>query len=240
MLLGVMLIVAALPSTAEATYPGENGRILFTQWAQDDGRINLRIFSVRANGTGMRALTPRSQTSYCATGSPDGERIAFAASGPEIDAGIWVMDADGSDSHLLVAGFTGCLTWSPHGRRIAYDIHSGIWVINADGASPPERILAIRGARAPAWSPDGHRIAFTLDRRGKFSDIALVHPDGSQPHTKVTDTARGVEDFPEWHPSGDRLFFVLQSGSGPDLFRFARRPFEQVRPAFPDFEHEPV
>jgi Tol biopolymer transport system component len=149
------------------------------------------------------------------------------------------MNADGSDAHPLVVGSASCPTWSPNGHRIAYDTQDGIWVTGAAGAFPPKRILKIRGARYPRWSPDGHRIAFTLDRRGAFPDIAFVDSAGGEPHEKVTDTPRGVEDNPGWHPSGDRLLFILYTGSGPDLYRVTRRPFERVQPAFPDFESRP-
>ena len=90
-------------------------------------------------------------------------------------------------------------TFSPDGRMIAVSYwqhdHWEVHVLNADGSGrkrlteTPLRALAeqtIKGQEprawnnaAPAWSPDGSRIAFLTDRNGAW-EIWVMNADGSQ------------------------------------------------------------
>jgi gamma-glutamyltranspeptidase len=79
-------------------------------------------------------------------------------------------------------------------------------------AQPPAGLApAARGAREPAWAPDGRRLAFSyLDR------IWLSAPDGKsgralRPHT--TD----IERDPAWSPDGRSIVLAADSGQGFDL-----------------------
>ncbi len=70
----------------------------------------------------------------------------------------------------------------------------------------PIRSLTQRGIYSePAWSPDGNRLALTV-QNGYDLDIYTIEPDGSNP----TDlTRQGSYDFwPVWSPDGGSLAFV--------------------------------
>ena len=56
----------------------------------------------------------------------------------------------------------------------------GVYVINADGSGVRNLTPKPRGAvyAAPAWSPDGRKIAFAGERDGN-SEIYLMNADGS-------------------------------------------------------------
>lgn len=111
--------------------------------------------------------------------SPDGSRIAYIEGMGDWGNSLWVMNADGTDRHRIIAWeegnelvSTGSLQWSPDGTRLAFE-GGGINVVNADGSA---LTLVARGReRAPYWSPDGSRIAFQRDRA--FYTMA---PDGSE------------------------------------------------------------
>ena len=93
------------------------------------------------------------------------------------------------------------------------------------------------GARDPAWSPDGRRIAVSvLDR------IHVIGPDGrgGAPITEWDGDA--VEREPAWSPDGARIVFAADRGDGLDLYAVDARggrpaqlgslPGDDRRPAY--------
>ncbi|MFN8375598.1 MAG: hypothetical protein U0694_22325, partial [Anaerolineae bacterium] len=147
--------------------------------------------------------------------SPLGDRIAFSS-----DRGglmqIWVMNSDGSDPLNLStqSGHFGQPAWSPDGTRIAYtrcvapaacdyeetagtEDNWDIWVMNADGSNPVQLTDNPTNDIAPAWSPDGTRIAFVAYRDGN-AEIYVMNADGSG---QVNVSHNPAEDYgPAWRP----------------------------------------
>jgi Tol biopolymer transport system component len=94
----------------------------------------------------------------------------------------------------------------------------GIWRIPGRRSSAanqkPERLIASRwNDLQPAYSPDGHRIAFSSDRTG-FWSVWVGDEDGRDPIQLTTfDASIQVMGTP-WSPDGRRLVFVsLASGN---------------------------
>src|SRR5207248_2372926 len=94
--------------------------------------------------------------------SPTRDRIAFVRK----DAGLMVMNADGTHERLLLAEqsnnqSSGAWTaWSPDGKRIAFSGRTdGLWLVEV--ASGKATNLVSDGAcRSATWSPDGARVGF--------------------------------------------------------------------------------
>ena len=112
------------------------------------------------------------------------------------------MNADGSDPVRLTAspGFDENPSWSPDGRRIAFDsMRDGnleIYVMNADG-SGSVRVTDHPAIDAiPSWSPDGKRIVFVSERiaKGQRRLFSVAVNGGG-----VKQVTRGAFDMsPDW------------------------------------------
>src|SRR5918999_684057 len=89
------LVMAALPPTgAGATFPGDNGKIIFTR-----GSIESPVFLVSMNpdGSGQTRLTPRSRDSFGASWDPDGSRFVYARFNDDGTVDLFLRDANGGN-----------------------------------------------------------------------------------------------------------------------------------------------
>ncbi|MEA3431944.1 MAG: hypothetical protein U9R01_04600, partial [candidate division WOR-3 bacterium] len=84
-----------------------------------------RIWKIKVNGDSLTQLTFNRRT-FFPDWSPDGKKIAYDQSISTVThpRGIWIMDADGSNDHLVI-DYGRCPDWSPDGSKIAYN---GIYV----------------------------------------------------------------------------------------------------------------
>jgi hypothetical protein len=172
-----------------------NGRVTTTPRGplpSPDGKQVLmgdgRLYVAEADGSNARPITTGAGTET-PMWSPDGKRIAFA----RFHAGIWVMNADGTEQRRLATiaedeGTPEWPRWSPDGKRIAVQVGSyspermtaHVWVV--DATSGEAHKLAPHAEayldETPSWFPDGKRIAFQSSRTGRM-EIWVMGADGS-------------------------------------------------------------
>ncbi|MFB9410507.1 TolB family protein [Dactylosporangium matsuzakiense] len=92
--------------------------------------------------------------------------------------------------------------WSADGAHIALRRFGAgadeLWVMDADGSGL--HVLPYSGAAAaPAWSPDGTRIAYCdLDDDEAWGHIYTINPDGTG-RVQVTAGAT-TDEVPDWRP----------------------------------------
>jgi Tol biopolymer transport system component/DNA-binding winged helix-turn-helix (wHTH) protein len=118
--------------------------------------------------------TPRrlgTLSGHDASWSPDGTKLAYV-----VGSGLYLANADGSDSRLLRAPngdpdeWAWRPTWSPDGKRLQVDYYqmqthkSRIWEVKPDGSNP--HVLFDASAEVPEqafgdWTPDGKYYVFT-------------------------------------------------------------------------------
>jgi Tol biopolymer transport system component len=139
------------------------------------------------------------------TFSPDGTQIAYIDGMGDWGNSLRVMNADGSEVHVLdgsdvrvletgeAPNGTGSvrslgmhpngLSWSPDGRRLVVGLlNDGISVVNADGSG---LTLTIPDGVNPYWSPDGTRISYRLGHlsqnqlRWVFGPLMIAAADGT-------------------------------------------------------------
>jgi TolB protein len=212
------LAVTATP--ALATFPGQNGKIVFTHFVDGNDESTADIYTVSPNGRHLRNLTPDSPAADDAPSwSADGRMIAFWSTrrgpgNPTGDQEIFVMNANGSGLRQVTKNKVddGGPAWSPNGDRLVFHRFPGdgtgadLFTVRVNGRG--ERNLT----RSPGigdlhgvWSPDGREILFMRDDSGSENDIATIRPDGSNLQTlTATDTD---EEGPDWSPDGKRIVF---------------------------------
>jgi len=223
-LLPTLLVLALVPATANASFPGPNGKIVF----EAPGELH----AMSPDGSGRGALrTDLGSSPIDPAVSADGRWVAYAQG-----RNIWVAAADGSGAPIQVTreGANDTMpAFSPDGRRIAFvrggdDIH----VVNTDGtglvniSNDPARI-----DDRPEWSPDGSRIAFSGDpcfTGGPGAPqggpcVFVMNADGSNkvnltPEEKRAECDDGTQaegyshahhsTDPTWSPDGTRIAFA--------------------------------
>jgi Tol biopolymer transport system component len=159
---------------------------------------------------------------------------------------LWLMTPEGTMERQLAPDIQVIWpTWSPDRSQIAFlapdpTDDSGdldLYLVGVDGSEPRLIGGGISGHAAPAWSPDGTRIAYT-----SFAGYDPMLESGSI-SVRVVDIATGVEqdltgtEFelafnPTWSPDGQQLAFVTKDMRSDDRPQHA--PGEVYRYAFAD------
>jgi WD40-like Beta Propeller Repeat len=164
-----------------------DGRIALVKpasWPRPAGSIAIRRI-VGSHVTDRWLATGTDGHDSSPSWSPDGEQLVFATrlNGESTTS---IIDADGSDRHLL-ARHAASPAWSPDGGLIAYRTPCGIKFVTPSGgdATPGGhsgclgRGVGVRGV--PRWSPDGRWIAVSTGMRAFLGGyvIYVVSRDGS-------------------------------------------------------------
>jgi Tol biopolymer transport system component len=181
---------------------------------------NPEIYTIRADGTGLRRLTNNRFGDYRPAWSNHG-RIVFT-SNRHGNEELYVMDEDGRNVKRLTRhpGSDIAAVWSPDGRRIAFtrvgvDGNAVIMVMNADGTGvrrvSPKAVRGY-GSFTPDWSGAAGLIAFSSSyATPENPEIYVVRPNGTGlkrlTFTKGDAHELGDDGFPAWSPDGRRIAF---------------------------------
>jgi len=212
--IGVALLVPA--TAARATFPGENGRIVFSS-DRGSAQFQYQLYSMRSDGSHIHRLTHLSGVAavYPST-SPDGQRVVFEGDDPngQRDSELYIVSTVGGISRQLTHNrvLDADPAWSPDGRWIAFCRSASstgapdLYVMRSDG-SDVRRVTASPASDCqPQWSPDGAWIAFVSDRAGASQSAVYVVRSGGGDPRRVTPLRLDAGD-PNWRPDGNVLVF---------------------------------
>lgn len=188
------------------------------------------IYRLDLTAAGLPAGAPRRVVGegIDPTWSPDGEQIAYAASGGEdFDYDVFRTAADGSGGRSLVADvdtYDVAPAWSPDGRSIAFSggqftensEPSRVYVAPLDGGP----VVAVTAPRAeafgPDFSPDGTRVTYAALRAdGSDYEVFTESADGRGLRARVTNAPGELAFFPVYSPNGRQIAYRRVQGNSP-------------------------
>jgi TolB protein len=153
-------------------------------------------------------------------------RIAYVAvdgTPPSQHFQLIVADADGESSQVVLDTHQPIMSpaWSADGQWLAYvSFENRVAAVYVQQLRTGERrqVSARAGVNgAPAWSPDGRRLALTLSGSGGNLDIYVLEL-ATQALTRITDDP-AIDTEPAWSPDGTSLYFTSDRSGGPQIYR---------------------
>jgi eukaryotic-like serine/threonine-protein kinase len=145
--------------------------------------------------------------------SPDGSKLLVedvpgttASEGP-----LWAMPVLGGSPLRLADDVGHSGAWSPDGTKLVYAKDQDLYLAGADGTNSRKLVSLAGNAYAPAWSPEGSEIRFSVyDPKTGVNSIWQVSAGGAKLHQLLSDWhASDGKCCGEWTPDGK--YFVFQS-----------------------------
>jgi TolB protein len=152
-------------------------------------------------------------------------RIAYVAVNGQPPAQIFqliVADADGENPRMVLESRQPLMSpaWSADGQWLAYvsfENHRSAVYVQEVRTGERRQVSARAGINgAPAWSPDGRKLALTLGGAGGNPDIYVLDL-ATQDLTRVTDDP-AIDTEAAWAPDGRSLYFTSDRAGGPQIY----------------------
>ena len=111
----------------------------------------------------------------------------------------------------------------------------GLYTVDVESAEIEEVVDRSGSEFAPAWSPDGQRVAYVVSSEGN-RDIVVVRTDGEGSSLRISPDpglknggSEGNEGSPLWNADGDKLAYVSELNGQSDIFvaRFSEEEPDQ-------------
>ena len=153
-------------------------------------------------------------------------RIAYVAvegAPPAQRFQLIVADADGENPQVILESRQPVMSpaWSADGQWLAYvsfETHAAAIYVQQLHSGERRQVSARAGVNgAPAWSPDGKRLALTLSGSSGNLDIYVLDL-ATQALTRITDDP-AIDTEPTWSLDGTQLYFTSDRSGGPQIYR---------------------
>jgi TolB protein len=221
------------------------------------------LYIANPDGTQPEQVTGYEGVNVSPAWSPDGQQLVFQSDRAAADVFvktqyqiyIYRLMIDSPGLKLLATG--PCQVehprWSPDSRRVIYQGYHwtapdvGNWDlyrIGTSGEQVPEPVTDWPSNETePAWSPDGHWIAFVSGRDDPKGEVYVMDAQRGQASARRLTFSPGADTGPAWSPDGRQLAFAsTRTGNGdiyimePDTGKIVQQvtsgPEEDLTPAW--------
>ena len=190
------------PRDSAPSFSPDGKRVAFLR---PDNRGTTQLWTIGTGGGEARKLTDSAKAVESFAWSPGSDNLVFVS---DVDPDAPPADADPDEPRVRIA------------RRIRYrfdgvgwrgDAFRQLFIVDAYGG-PTHQLTTGEGEDgAPAWSPDGERIAFVSDRREDrditgFTETYVVGRGGGTPH--LLSDGLPYSHNATWSPDGEMLAVV--------------------------------
>ena len=218
---------AFTPNFSLATWAPDGRKIAFMGFSAEEvepGNTELRSTLYVADADEKEISTSFSSidtSPFYLYWAPDSRRVSFASAYQDEDLGLslQVVGFDGSGHSNLVSGRPMYWAWAPDAASLV--THSGtgaagsIRLVDAENTRRGADTLSARPSsfQAPAYSPDGSRIAAVVEGASGAKQLATI-PAAGAPVQPIADLG-GFAAF-DWSPSGNHIAYIdgYNAGAG--------------------------
>jgi Tol biopolymer transport system component len=219
-----------------ASWSPDGSKILFE--SNRDGK--LAIYTIQADGNGLRKLTSGEVNDEQPCWSADGRQIAFASM-RDGHLQLYIMDADGSHQRRLTNAKDIDYTpaFSPKGDEVAFNsraegasvVHD-IYVVRTDGTARKRLTDQSANDMSPVYSPNGKKILFVRsviikryynemskaerERMKQSEEVFVMNKDGSKVKNLTNNSARDCCAY--WSSNGKTIYFLSEREGSPNIY----------------------
>jgi TolB protein len=146
---------------------------------------------------------------------------------------LLIADADGENARIAMQSSQPVMSpaWSPDGEWLAYvSFENRVAAVFVQRVRTGERrqVSARVGVNgAPAFSPDGRKLALTLSGTTGNLDVYVLDL-GTQALTRITDDP-AIDTEPSWSSDGQTLYFTSDRGGAPQIYAAAAQAGARAR-----------
>ncbi|MGI8708183.1 MAG: TolB family protein [Actinomycetota bacterium] len=205
--IGAFAVVLVTPIASSATFPGDNGRIIFSRGSFEGPTF---IASMEPDGSDVQRLTgPKS--AFGASWDPDGSRFIYSRTNNAGTVDLFMRNADGSNptrvSDTDKDEFQ--VAFGPNGNRVVYQkcgFQCDLFTRNLTTGNEARVTDTGRADEiAPQWSVDNLIVFERSPRRGDI-EVFTIHPNGTV-ETQLTHNRRRADVSASWDPAGTRIVY---------------------------------
>ena len=131
------------------------------------------------------------------------------AEGSDTEWPVWILPLPAGSLRPVGNILAHAATWAPDGQHIVYARQSSLYVCNADGTDSRQLITVSGIPFAPRFSPDGHRLRFTIRNTDqRTSSLWEISRDGKNLRPVLPDWNKPAQEFGgTWTPDGKYFLF---------------------------------